>query len=82
MVSPAWFAAIVQVPAVTPVTVVPLRVQTPVVVLLKVTELLADPPVAETVPVPPTTTLGAEPKVMLWLPLPTVMFCVTWGAAV
>ena len=52
---PSWFAAIVQVPALTMVTVLPLVppvVQTPVVVLLKVTRFVDPPPVALTVKVP------------------------------
>ncbi len=53
-------------PAAMPVTVLPDTVQIPVVVLLNVTgnpELA----VALSIPVPPTVTLGALPKAMLWL---------------
>jgi hypothetical protein len=69
----------VQVPAATSVTVLPLTVQIDVVVELNVTAR-PEVAVALTVPVPPTFTAGAVPKVMVWLPLPTVMFCVTCGA--
>ena len=65
MALPAWLAAITQVPAVTPVTVLPETVHTPVVVELKVTGLPEAPPVALTVPVPPTVRLGAAPKLMV-----------------
>ena len=61
---------------------VPVAVHTAGVVLVKVTGLPESPPVAEAVPVPPTTTLGAAPKVIVWLPAPTVLFCVTCEAAV
>ena len=84
MALPAWLAAMVQVPVVTPVMVaplVPLAVHTAGVVLVKVTGLPEAPPVAEAVPVPPTTTVGAVSKTMVWLPAPTVLFCVTWVAA-
>jgi len=57
----------VQLPAVTPVTVPPLIVQTPAVVELKVTGFPESPPVAETNPVPPTIILvGGWPKVIVW----------------
>jgi hypothetical protein len=61
---PAWFAATTQLPALTPVTVVPLIVQMPTVVELNVT---SNPELATalTAPMPPTTTVGAAPKVML-----------------
>jgi hypothetical protein len=65
---PAWLAAMVQVPTVTPVTVeplVPLTVHTLGVLLLKMTGLPESPPVAVTVPVPPTATVGAVPTVMV-----------------
>ena len=85
MAFPALLAAIVQVPAVTPVTVLPLTVQTPVVVEVNVTGLPDAPPVADTVPVPPTTTVGACPKVIVWLltemPMPMLKLWVAWGAA-
>ena len=57
-----------QTPAAMPVTVLPLTVQTSGVVLLKLT---ASPEVAvaETVPVPPTTIVGPELKLTLWLAL-------------
>ena len=64
---PAWFAAIVHVPTVTPLTVLPLMVHMPVVLLENVTALPEAPPVAETVPVPPATNAGAALKVMLWM---------------
>ena len=72
LVLPAWLAAIVQVPAVKAVTVVPLIVQTPVVLLLRLT-VRPDVAVALTVPVPLTARLGAVPKLMLWFALPTPM---------
>ena len=83
MVLPAWLAAMMHVPAVTPVTVlplVPLVVQTEVVVELNVTALPDAPPVAETEPVPPTITVGAVPKLMVWLPMPIAKLCVVWVA--
>ena len=63
----------VQVPTVKPVTVLPLTVQTPEVWELNTIVFPDAPPVAETVPVPPTIMVGATPKIMVWLPLPTVM---------
>ena len=60
----------VQVPAARPVTVLSLTVQTLSVADVKIIagpEALEE--VALTVPVPPTATLGAAPKVMVWLPL-------------
>ena len=71
----------VQVPTVTPFTLLPLTVQTPVVVEVNVT---ARPgaAVAETVPLPATTIAGAAPKVIDWLPLATVIPFVTCAAAV
>ena len=81
MAFPAWLAAIVQVPAATPVTVLPLTVQTPVVVEANVTGLPDAPPVADTVPIPPTTAAGAEPKLIIWLPRPMVKLWVAWVAA-
>jgi len=64
--------------AATPVTVEPEIEQIVGVVLLNVT---ASPElaVAVTVPVPPTLMAGAVPKVIVWLPGPTVMVCVTCG---
>ena len=55
----------VQVPVVTPVTTAPATVHTPSVVLVKATAR-PEVAVAVTVPVPPTTTLGAAPKLMVW----------------
>ena len=81
---PAWLAAMMHVPAVTPVTVLPLApltVQTPVVVEVKVTGFSLAPPVADTVPLPPTLTVGAAPKVIVWLPRPMLKLWITWVAA-
>ena len=64
MALPAWLAAIVQVPAATPVTVEPETVQMVVVSELNVTgspELA----VALSVPVPPTVSVGAAPNVIV-----------------
>ena len=71
----------VQAPTVTPFTLLPLTVQTPVVVEVNIT---ASPgaAVAETVPLPATTIAGAAPKVIDWLPFPMVMDFVTCAAAV
>jgi hypothetical protein len=77
---PAWFATILHVPVVTPVTVDPEIVQMLVVIDVNVT-VRPELAVALTVPVPPTDTAGAVPKVIVWLPLPTVMLWVTCGAA-
>ena len=55
----------VQLPAVTPLTLLPLTVQTPVVVDVNVTAR-PDVAVAERVPLPPTATVGAAPKVIVW----------------
>ena len=69
----------VHVPAAIPLTDVPETVHTDDVRELKVTgkpELA----VAETVAVPSTTSVGAAPKVMVWL-VPTVKLCVTCEAA-
>ena len=77
---PVWLAAMMHVPALTPVTVlplVPLTVQTPVVVEVKVTGLPLAPPVADTVPLLPTLIVGAAPKVIVCAPLPTGMLRVT-----
>ena len=43
----------------------PFTVHVEVVRLLKITALLDAPPEAESVPVPPTTTVGEEPKLMI-----------------
>ena len=79
---PAWLAATTHEPAVTPVTVLPATVQTPVVVELKVTgnpELA----VALKAPLVPTVSVGAAPNVMVWgvTVAVTVMLCVACGAA-
>ncbi len=52
--SPAFVAEIAHVPALTAVNVVPDIVQTEVVVELKLTEPVPDPPDVERVAVPPT----------------------------
>ena len=85
MALPAWLAAMVQLPAARAVTVlplVPLVVQTVCVVLVKVTGLPDAPPVADTVPVPPTESVGTGPKLTLCAPALTAMVCVVCGAAV
>jgi hypothetical protein len=79
-VLPAWFAATTQEPAATPVTVLPLTVQIDAVVEVKVTAS-AELAVALSVPVPPTVTAGAVPKVIVWLAGVIAMVCVTCGAA-
>ena len=78
MVFPAWLAAIVQVPTATPVIVVPLTVQILWVVLLNVTAS-EEVAVALAVVVPPTAKEIGEKLIapMVWLTLPTEMFCVT-----
>ena len=68
-----------QFPAVTPVTVPPLTVQTPVVWEVKVTGLPEAPPAALTVPVPPTTTEGAVPKVIVWSSLSDIVMSLKTG---
>ncbi|CAK0780915.1 hypothetical protein CCP3SC15_830002 [Gammaproteobacteria bacterium] len=80
MAFPAWLAAIVQVPAATPVTVLALTVHIFVVVELKVTARL-DVAVALTVVVPPTVNVAGKKEIvpMLWSALIT-MFLVTRGA--
>ena len=82
MALPAWFAAMVQLPAETPVTVVPLTLQTSGVVVLKLTALPDAPPLALAVVVPSTATLdGAKPIApMVCAALPMVMVCATWRA--
>lgn len=81
---PPWLAAIVQVPAGMMVMVLPLfppALQTVGVIELKMTGEPDAPPVALAVVVPPVR--GTEPSVnemMVWFPLPTVMFWVTCGA--
>ena len=74
-------AAIVHDPAVTPVTVVPDTVQTAVVAEVKMIGCPEAPPVAETVPVVPTFTVGAAPNVIVWLAFPMLKSCVACGAA-
>ena len=63
--------AIVHVPAATPVTVVPLTVQIVGVVDVNATAR-PEVAVALTVPVAATLTLGAVPKVIVWLALAVV----------
>ena len=58
----------VQVPAVIPVTVLPLMEQTLGVAVLKLTTR-PEVAFAETMPVPPTLIDGALPKVMVWFAL-------------
>jgi hypothetical protein len=79
---PAWSAEIVQVPAASPVTVLPEIEQVEGVVLAKTIGLPDAPPVALTVPVPPTVTFaGAAPNTIAWLVLPeTAKLRVTRGA--
>jgi hypothetical protein len=63
--------------------VLPETVQIVGVVDVKVT-VSPEVAVALTVPVVPTATVGAAPMVIVWLVLVvevTVMFCVTWVAA-
>ena len=81
MALPDWFAAMVHVPDETPVTVLPMTVQVPTVMLEKVTGLFKAPPVAVTVPVPPTTIPGASPKTIVWFATPMLKLCVTCAAA-
>ena len=75
MALPAWFAAMVQVPALTPVTVLPLTVQTPVVRELKLTAR-PEEAVALAVVVPFTARVaGLKVMVpMVWVPMPTDRF--------
>ena len=70
-----------QLPLLMPFTVLPDTVQIPVVVDEKVTALPEAPPVALSVPVPPTTTVGAAPKLMVCEPGAMVMVWVAWAAA-
>ena len=79
---PAWLAAIVHVPAVTPVTIFPLTVHTLEVVLENVTARLAVA-VALTVIFPPTSiNVGVKLIVpILWLFLAIVIIFVICGAA-
>ena len=66
----------VQVPADTPLTLeplTPLTLHTAVVVEVKVTGLPDAPLLAETAPLPPTTIVGAAPKLMVWPISITVM---------
>lgn len=80
LVFPAWLAATLQVPPAIPLTVLPETLQIPVVRLLKVT-VKPDVAVALSVPVPPTSRAGAAPKVIVWLTLSMLKFCVICGAA-
>jgi hypothetical protein len=61
---PAWLAAMVQVPGATAVTVLPLTVQMPGVVLLNVTAR-PELALAETAAVPGKLNAGAAPKLMV-----------------
>ena len=79
---PDWFAPITQLPAVKADTVLPATVQTSGVVEVNDTVLPDAPPVALTVPVPPTKSEGAKPKLTLCEPAPTAIVCVACGAAV
>ena len=49
--------------------------------MVKVTGLPEPPPVADRVVPPPTVPVVGGEKVMVWVPLPMVMVCWTWGAA-
>lgn len=64
-----------------PVTVPPLMLQTPVVVLVNVTGVKPLSDVALTVPVPPTLILGATPKVRVCVPAPMLMLQVAAALA-
>ena len=64
MALPAWVAAIVQVPAAMPVTVLPDTLHTLGVLLAKFTGLFEPPPVAVNVPLAPADTAGDAPKVI------------------
>jgi hypothetical protein len=77
---PAWFAAIVQVPAASPLTTAPLIEQVVDVVDVNVTAN-PDEAVAVTVPVVPTLTAGAEPNVIVCEPDAIVKVWVAWVAA-
>ena len=70
-----------QLPAISTVTVLLATVQTVGVVVVKVTALPEAAPVALTVPVPPTLIVGAVPKLMVCVPFATAMVCVICGAA-
>ena len=75
----------VQLPLAMPVIVEPLTLQTAGVVVLKVTSLPDAPPVALALVVPLTvmveSTNWIAPPTMVWVPLETVMACVTRGAS-
>ena len=62
---PTWLAAMMHVPAAKPVTLLPLTAQTSVVVEVNITGLPDTPPVADSMPMPPTLTVGAEPKLIV-----------------
>ena len=71
-----------QVPAETRVTVLPLTVQTGVVVDAKLTTFPELPPVAVSVTAPlPYTTAPGWVKVIVWLACVTLKLCVTGVAA-
>ena len=59
----------------------PLTLQV-LLLVLNVTGFVEAPPVALKLPAaPPKVSVGAAPKLMVWLPLSTVMVCVTGFAA-
>lgn len=59
-------AVTVQIPALTPVTILPETEHTVGVALAKMIILPDAPPLAANTPVPLATTVGADPKTMLW----------------
>ena len=67
-------STIVQGPDFLPETLVPLIEQIVAVNDLKETDSF-DVAVADTIPVPPTETVGAVPKVMVWLFFSETMIC-------
>ena len=82
---PAWLAAIVHVPATTPVTVmplVPLTMQIPGVVEVKVTGLPEAPPVALAVVVPPTPSVPGVKVIVPIVWFAGVMVAIDAGALV
>jgi len=80
LASPVWIAVKVQVPVVSPVTVVSETEQTVGVVTAKATGN-PDEAMALKVPDPPTVTMGAVPMLILWDNFATAMVCVTSAAA-
>ena len=66
-----------QLPTIRAVTELSVTVQTVGVVVVKVTALPDEPPVALTVPVPPTLIVGEVPKLIVCVPFATAMVCVT-----